>query len=247
MKWFRGALFASALTGAAVIGSSAFADVYLISHSDTITSNWESLNVTGVDANAPAVGILFTIAGDSPTGVHGSNLLVLCDDLFHTVSVPVSYGVGHELEFDSAKLSGNFYYTSGGPQMFDLKQASLLGQLVTQAQHIYTGGAPPSDVSGLGLTTDQQIAAIQGAIWGIEYNTPVVSNGNANLTTAIGDYESEFTNFTANGVGLYSTNGTQNQLLPGVPEPASWLTMLLGVSAVGAVLRRRRALAAVAA
>jgi hypothetical protein len=260
MKWVRGALFASVLTGAAAVGSSALADTYLISHTDTITSNWESLNVSGVDANAPAVGILFTVAGDSPTD-HGATLLVLCDDLFHTVSVPVSYGVGSELEFDSANLSVSSFYTSPTTQApFNSQQASELGQLVTLAQDIYFSGTPDSSISGFGLTTvDQQIAAIQGAIWGDEYDTPVTdNNGNIAFDNAIGFLRGEFANSTSDGVGLFSTNGTQNQLLgvpfgteggpgPGIPEPAIWLTMLLGVSAAGAMLRRQRALSAVVA
>jgi hypothetical protein len=163
----------------------------------------------------------------------------------------VSYGPGDELVYNSANLSVSSYYTSASTQQaFTLKQASLLGQLVTQAQDIYGGAAPPSFISGLGLNTDQQIAAIQGAIWGIEYGKTVTdNNGNMNFDTAITDFESEFTNYKTDGSGLFSTNGTQNQLLglPGVPEPASWLTMLLGVSAGGAMLRRRRSLSAVAA
>ncbi|HXQ45159.1 MAG TPA: PEP-CTERM sorting domain-containing protein [Caulobacteraceae bacterium] len=258
MKWVRGALFASSLIGAAAVGSSALADEYLISHTDTTNGNWESLNVEGVDANAPAVGILFTVAGNSPTDA-GGTLLVLCDDLFHTVSVPVSYAPGNELEYNSANLSGNSYYVSGsGTQLFDLKQASLLGQLVNQAQELWAGGAAPANITALNLTTDQEIAAIQGAIWGIEYKTTVVDNySTANFDTAITDFRTEFTDYTTDGIGLYSTNGTQNQLLGlpagveggpgGIPEPAAWLTMLLGITAAGALLRRRRALSTVVA
>jgi hypothetical protein len=259
MKWVRQALFASALAGAAAVGSSALADTYWIGHTGTLPGNWESLDVAGVDSNAPAVGIVFTIASGSPTGVAGTNLLVLCDDLFHTVSVPVDYS-GHPLIYNSANLSGNFYYTSGGTQNFDLAQASKLGQLVTEAQDINTNGgsAAPADVALLGLTPDQEIAAIQGAIWGIEYKTTVTDNNNtANFDTAITDFEAFPKDLTTDGIGLYSTNGTQNQLLGvplgteggpgGIPEPAAWLTMLLGITAAGALLRRSRALATVVA
>jgi hypothetical protein len=256
MKWVRQALFASALFGAAAIGSSALADTYWISHTGTLPGNWESLNVSGVDANAPAVGIVFNVASNSPTDANGV-LLVLCDDLFHTVSVPVDYSAS-PLVFNSENLNGNFYYTHSGTSTFDLAQASKLGQLVTEAQDIWGGASAPANVAALGLTPDQEIAAIQGAIWGIEYKTTVTDNDNtANFDTAITDFEAFPTDLSTDGIGLYSTNSTQNQLLGvplgteggpgGIPEPAAWLTMLLGLTAAGALLRRSRALATVVA
>ena len=250
MKWMGAAVFALTTF---VAGPAAIAGpVYLISGTSTITNDWEYLDVDGVDANAPAVGILFTVAADSPTKLAGPSqtVLVLCDDLFHVVYVPESYTPPNELSFQAEPLSGNSYYTGGAPGHFTPTQASELGQLVVEAQNIYGGVSTPSAISGLGLSEDQEIAAIQGAIWGIEYGKTVTDNaGNITIDDAIVDLRDQ-TFANGDGIGLYSDNGTQNQLLGFVttrggggspsptPEPATWAMMLLGVFAAGFVLRR---------
>jgi hypothetical protein len=41
-------------------------------------------------------------------------------------------------------------------------------------------------------------------------------------------------------LGLIAEDGTQSQIIGGVPEPATWAMMLLGLGAVGAAMRRGR-------
>lgn len=264
MKWFGGALFALTALGAAASSTIAMAaPVYEISDTGTIvdSSQWEYLNVAGI-ANVPAVGILFTVS--SPP-VASNPLLVLCDDLFQYVYVPEHYAPGQELAFDQKSLYGSDYYATGtapgDEAAFTPQQASELGQLVNQAQGIWDGGgapgAEPSFASGLNV--NQSIAAIQGAMWNIEYGETVTSlDPNAaiaaEIDTAIGGYEAEFEhNYRPGALGLFSDpDGVQNQVLgfspfsggggaSPTPEPETWAMMLIGVFLVGAVMRRGRA------
>lgn len=91
------------------------------------------------------------------------------------------------------------------------------------------------------------LSAIQGAIWQIEYGVPVTS-GNAGDDALIANYVSlAQANPKAGGDpnGLYPVGpggvgfGTTQGFSLGVPEPATWATMLIGLGMIGAVARRR--------
>jgi hypothetical protein len=49
-----------------------------------------------------------------------------------------------------------------------------------------------------------------------------------------------FTNDGLSNAVLFSTGGSGASVPPGVPEPATWMLMLLGFGAVGAAMRRRQ-------
>ena len=106
-------------------------------------------------------------------------------------------------------------------------------------QQIYT-------TNGANMTWD--VAAIQGAIWSLEYSSPTLHSASGNVTqdTYIDSQIAAYKAMTFTGGGraleLRSENGFQNQVfgLAAVPEPASWALMIGGFGMAGAMLRRRR-------
>jgi PEP-CTERM motif len=246
----RSAAFGLALlAGVAGASAASAADVYYVSYATTTapSSQWQSLDIQGVMSNVAATGILLTFGGDSPTDAN-QTVLTLCDDIFHDIYVPVSYSP--ELVYTAQPLAGSTYFIDdhGGTATFTANQASLLGQLINEAQSIWSAPSAPT-LFGLGDKNDE-IAAIQGAIWSIEYGATVTDAGNSGINSAIGDFVTQFTPGLNAGVGLYSSSGTQNQVLglgpSGAPEPSVWAMMLAGLAGMGALLRfgRRKAPAA---
>jgi hypothetical protein len=251
MNGVRSALFGLVLlAGAAGASAAASADVYYVDYATTTapSSQWQSLNIGSLMSGVSATGILLTFGADSPTAA-GQTVLTLCDDIFHDIYVPVSYSP--ELVYTAQPLAGSTYFIDdhGGTAVFTATQASLLGQLITEAQSIWAGSAP-SNLFGLNLSANDEIAAIQGAIWQIEYGQTVTDPGNAGVNTAISDFATQYSPGTNTGIGLYSGSGTQNQVLglgpSPAPEPSVWAMMVAGLIGMGAMfgLRRRSARAA---
>jgi hypothetical protein len=118
----------------------------------------------------------------------------------------------------------------------------LLGQLITEAQSIYSGASTPT-LYGLS-DKNSEIDAIQGAIWSIEYNTTVTDPGNSHINSAISGFEHQYSALPTGGVGLYTTGGTQDQVLglpaSPAPEPATWAMWFVGLLGLGAMLRASR-------
>jgi hypothetical protein len=242
-------LLHSVIFGAAAVvcGASASAagaaDVYYVSSVTTTapSSQWQYLDIQGYMNDVAASGILFTFGKDSPTDA-GQTVLTLCDDIFHDIYVPVTYSP--ELVYSAQSLTGNTYFTDnhGGTSTFTATQASLLGQLVTEAQSIYKGSSTPK----LYNLTDKnaEIDAIQGAIWSIEYNRTVTDPGNSAINGAISGFEHQYTALPTGGVGLYTAGGTQDQVLgitaSPTPEPATWAMWFVGLLGLGAMLRASR-------
>jgi len=239
----------SAIFGAAAIlcgasaGAAGAADVYYVSSVTTTapSSQWQYLDIQNYMNNVAASGILFTFGKDSPTDA-GQTILTLCDDIFHDIYVPVTYSP--ELVYSAQPLTGNTYFSDshGGTSTFSAAQASLLGQLVTEAQSIYNSVSAPT-LYGLS-DKNSEIDAIQGAIWSIEYKTTVTDPGNASISSAITGFKSQYTALPTGGVGLYTSGGTQDQVLgipaSPTPEPATWAMWLVGLLGLGATLRASR-------
>ena len=242
MSVLRSVIFGAAAIVCGVSASRAgAADVYYVS-SVTATapsSDWQYMDVQGYMNDVAASGILFTFGKDSPTDA-GQTVLTLCDDIYHNIYVPVTYSP--ELVYTAEKLAGNTYFTAGGTATFSATQASLLGQLVTEAQSIY-GGATAPTLFGLS-DKNSEIDAIQGAIWAIEYKTTVTDPGNSAISSAISGFENQYNSLPTGGLGLYTTGGTQDQVLgiaaSPAPEPATWAMWLVGLFGLGAALRASR-------
>lgn len=242
MTRFRSAIFgcAAILFGASASAASA-AEVYYVSSATTTApySEWQYLDVQGYMNDVAASGILLTFGANSPTDAN-QTVLTLCDDLFHSISVPTSFSP--ELTYTQANIAGSAYATNdvGGTRTFTASQASLLGQLVTEAQSIYGDGSAPT-LYGLN-NKNSEIDAIQGAIWAIEYQTTVTDPGNGAINSAISGFEGQYAPLPSGGIELVSNSGTQNQVLgiaaSPAPEPAAWAVWLVGLFGLGIALRK---------
>jgi hypothetical protein len=104
-------------------------------------------------------------------------------------------------------------------------QIGEIGALVVKGTHDIKNAA-----------SGAQISADASAIWEIEGAT--VTPDNAAVTALIADDVS----WAAGGSAPFQilTNNDGVQILAAIPEPASWTLMILGVGAIGAIVRRRR-------
>ncbi len=184
-----------------------------------------------------ATGILLTFGANSPTDAN-QTVLTLCDDLFHNITVPSTFTP--ELSYTQQNIGGSSYQTNSGTATFSANQASLLGQLVAEAQSIYSDPSAPK-LYGLS-DKNSEIDAIQGAIWALEYNTKVTDPNDGAINTAIAGFEGQYAPLPGGGIELVSNSGTQNQILgigaSPAPEPATWAIWLVGLFGLGIALRK---------
>lgn len=237
----------------------------------TITS---TLTLTGVTGSAilgidfrPLTGGLYALGGNgtlytintstgAATAVGGGNL-------------PIS---GSNFGFDFNPTVDRIRLTSDTGQNLRLNPITG-GVAATDAPYVYATGAPAA-ITAVGYT-NSFAGATTTTLFGIDYvnNTLArINSPNGGMITTIGalgfdvgaDASFDITTggeaFLSSGFGFYSVNLTTGAATlvsqtaglrtiavgPGVPEPATWLTMILGFGLLGGVLRRRRAIIAFA-
>jgi hypothetical protein len=208
----------AAAAGAMSVAHSASAATELVS--DVGVYDWDTVFVPYNGKNEVSTGILFN--GDQ---------LVFCVDLEHTI------GVGH---YDPALVfTLGLLTVDGAGNLISEADSNRIGQLAYIGQIIAKSGDPDFILD---------LEAVQAAIWSIEYHTLAVS-GNAEINSEIANFLTVKDNgggyahaLLAHGPGLA---GTQNMVI-GVPEPASWALMIGGFGMAGAALRRRRQVATTA-
>jgi hypothetical protein len=210
----------TALLGLALAGAAASqaAAAHLII-TDVETGNGALGNVTVDGYGQPwTTPILMT---DSTGKVH----IVFCDDLQHDVNV----GGGQHLQYHTGEVTKD-----GFGNDLDVAVSNLMGQVANLGRHDYQ------------QHNEAGAIAAQAVIWGLEYGKDV-SSTDATIQSYITKYKG--IKYTGGGYawGLIADNGTQSQIMGGVPEPATWLTLLMGFGALGGVLRSRRRTEALAA
>lgn len=227
---FRRILLGSALAVVALGAAQAAAGAQVIISNVGVVS-WGTPVDTGVPGHGSetSTGILFD-------GVHADDnspfsSLVFCADLEHNVYVMG----GQHLVYDIVPLT-----TRGDGGAIDFALSNKIGHLALLGQQIYKGTVASTNVAW-------DLAAIQGAIWSLEYNSPTLhsTSGNAAQNAYIDSQIAVYKAKTFKGGGyaleLKSTGGTQNQVFGlAAPEPETWALMIGGFGAVGAALRRRR-------
>ncbi len=185
--------------------------------------------VGGVTKDEYAAALSFTTAGSKGA----ADLLGFCVDLPHQIYVNVGSQLAETLHFHVAPLTGDGF----GNPLSD-------GQV-----RAITGLARLGFDIAKGVATDKatQLAAIQQAIWTVEYPTSTFAASGSNAAAQAG-YAASFiaqaptlkgsVRFIASDDGTIQGQATN---VGGVPEPASWALLLAGFGAVGGLARRRRA------
>lgn len=158
---------------------------------------------------------------------NGVEHIVFCDDLQHDVNV----GGGQQLHYETGLVT-----VDGSGKALSESVSNIMGQIANLGRADYLGG-----------NEDGAIAA-QAAIWAVE-NGLTVSSTDATVNADIQQDLLIKDNGQGWANGLIAEDGTQSQIIGvgGVPEPATWAMMLMGVGGVGAALRRNRTGVALAA
>jgi hypothetical protein len=230
-KLFIGAV---AATGAMALAASAQAGTVLISADHLASTAYTTVLGGTVD------GTLFNLnvyeAPDIMTasfdGGPSEQLLVFCVDIFHffdPATTPVLY--------HTAQLTTDSSTTPSGT---GVALSPLISGQIGYLASLYS--------SNMGA---EALAGIQGAIWLTEYSGLTLTGGSSQVThfQALGaDWAATHAGNTTYADAIYSNGGaTQGFVLAGeVPEPASWALMISGFAMAGAMLRRRRLVAATA-
>ena len=158
--------------------------------------------------------------------------LGFCVDLTHNTFVGIGSQLATSLAYHVAPLR-----TDGAGHTLPVRQINEIGGLATLGFGIAKGGAADKAA---------QLAAIQQAIWTIEYPASTFVATGAHLP----DQATYAAHFIAQPPTLHgfartivADNGMTQAFITniaGVPEPAIWFEMIAGFALVGAVARRRR-------
>ena len=201
----------------------------------TITSagiyNPGNVNATvgGTTKSEYAVPLTFT---GSNSGKAIADFIGFCVDLPHAIYVNVGSQLKETLAYHVAPLTQDGYGNAlSSTQVREITGLARLGFTIAK---------------GSATDAPAQLAAVQQAIWTVEYPTSTF--------TATGPYAAAQAGYAATFLheaphlsgfarNIVSDSGsTQGQItnVGGVPEPASWALMLAGFGIVGAAARSRR-------
>lgn len=235
------ALLMASTCGMLVASTDAFADQVLITSAGIYSNNL--LTVDGNDVNATAIGIT----------VQGSSAIewVFCVDFTHNLNVLVGaqYPFSPPLPYSTALVTtdSNPSTLTGNP-LSTTKQQEIAYLANFGIGLANAGGNPASWSSAL----QDELTAVQGAIWRIEYNF-AISGGTANELALLGQYVSNAQNYVELNPnaplaqGLFSPDATspinlyQGLVTAGVPELSTWAMMIIGFGGLGFLAYRRNA------
>lgn len=208
------------------------------------------VNISGFGAAFDAPMEFNTIYGGTPT-----KLVAFCVDVFNEITL-ADYNPDL-LYTDSNKFDASYAYATPALTTAKVQQ---IGQLVNFGMDVFNDGALSQPMKKL------QLGAVQGAIWEIVASRNVTLNTNyggynAGVNAATFDtlvdnlagstYLNYITGYGGQGAGVtlitpvtYPRGGTQSFVYANAPEPAVWVMMIGGFGLAGAMLRRRRVVAA---
>jgi hypothetical protein len=162
------------------------------------------------------------------------------------LNIAYNYGVGPgDPTFTAWGFCIDLFTGVEAPTQYHIAESGELGSLFTAAQQsqIFGLAAFGANLIKIGdADLANKLAAVQGAIWAIEYPTLTVS-ANASIQPYLNAYIAAAPSMTGNAYVLLSDDGKSQGFVIGVPEPATWAMMIMGFGAVGMVLRSRRRLA----
>jgi hypothetical protein len=226
-------LGAAAATAALLLASPAMASTVFISADHLATSAYTTTLGGTVDGTPFNLGVYESpdILTASFDGGPSEQLLVFCVDIFHFFdpahTPPITYQTGPLTTDSSGAQSGT------GVPLTPL----ISGEIGFLASLYETNNSADA------------LAGIQGAIWLTEYTGLTLSGGSSQVAhfQALGSaWAATHADNTTFADAIYSVRGQNQGFVIGgqVPEPASWALMIAGFGLAGAMLRRRRPLAA---
>lgn len=188
----------------------------------TIVVTSATLDSFSVQVAVPGHGNEFA----SFININNGQFGVFCDDLFHSFSPgaqnpPIIYKTG-------------LVTTDSNGNLLTMSQSNRMGQLAEKGRFIH--------LTEFGQDRFDDEAAIQGAIWAIEYGINVTSS-DPTIQAEITQFLTVADNGKGFAQGLISQDRHQSFVIGGVPEPTTWAMMILGLGAVGVAMRNRRKLA----
>ncbi len=178
---------------------------------------------------------LITFTANKPGG-QTFDLIGFCVDLYHDIFVNVGSQRPTSLDYHRGQLT-----TDSNGAALSSQQAMQIGGLASLGFTI----AASNDVDKFA-----KLAAVQQAIWTIEYPTLTFdgSNGLAGQQGYAEGFLALAPTLKGQARAFYANDSaTQGFVVAGVPEPASWALMIAGFGLVGAASRRRKTLGSVAA
>jgi hypothetical protein len=196
--------------------------------------------------------------------VSTQTLYAWCVDVFHEIYVPIenAYNPPGYLNYTyTPLLTDNSAAASGDGATLSSTTIAQIGALVNYGDSLIAAGTAPD--------LDKQVAAVQEAIWQIEYNGDTTSASSAYSFAPV-DSSGATTTYFDDDIAYAEANpvpGTVYEIVPqdgrtqsfavgdalppmtgptgggatgAVPEPATWGLMLIGLGTIGAGIRLRR-------
>ena len=173
------------------------------------------------------------------------SVITYCFDILHPISAGFGSQANLNYTFTSAPILNDQSTGPGTGNSLSLVQIKNISGLARLGAQLYQTGATNLDAS---------MPAIQAAIWSTEYGLAASEFANPLAQSFYDSYMSmtfdraPTIGFIASGASLQLVSGVQGLALGAgsVPEPGTWVMLILGFGMVG-VAQRRRKFATVAA
>lgn len=219
---------AFALTTAVATHASAATEVYI----DSIGQyNNAQIQAVGPGYNHTADADAFKIVANLGVGPGDPTFTVwgFCIDLFRDIDAGYFSQLPVNLQYHVDALT-----TDGNGNSLSSSQVSQIYGLANLGYNLIQSNA---------ADLQNKLSGIQGAIWAIEYPTFTFNGNTAALNNYISSYKALAPSLEGNSAGAYallSDNGQSQGFVIGVPEPATWMMMIMGFGAIGVMLRSSR-------
>jgi hypothetical protein len=212
----------------------------------------------GGQAAAKIITVTYTgtvSSGGDGEGLFGKAGADLTGDAYvATFTVNTANGVYMDIPAYEDVIDGGAYYGDSSPVTATLEinnsTQSLAGLYSSYAEDspyydLTSAGVLDESVSGSLVSEDLLYVTANGAYNNSILDSLTLSNTFNNGEALFGIYDTDTNQYVEETFLELNNFGTAQ--ISGVPEPATWAMMLVGVGAVGAVLRRRQKRGAVAA